>query len=278
MAAFGRTWWGQRFLAALETFTNPGRLARGRTYANTGRILDWGVERGVVRARVRGSANPYYGIIEEPIYDTNIQIAQIDADGWSRVIARIAGQADLIVKLLQQEMPDQIEDVFAEEGLALLPQSQREFKTSCSCPDWENPCKHIAGVYYAVARELDRDPLVLFSMRGLPRASLQSELEATPLGTILASSLIPEPAPIEPATSFHTRPQKIAPPAATSHRAFWAGPRRLPPPVPVSPVRVPALLAKRQGDFPPFWHRDNSFIEAMEEIYERVRTKSPQMK
>ena len=45
-----------------------------------------------------------------------------------------------------------------------------------------------------------------------------------------------------------------------------------------SPVRVPALLVKKQGDYPPFWHKDNSFVEAMEELYERVRTKSPEMK
>lgn len=278
MAEISRTWWGQRFLSALEKFTNPARLARGRSYASNGRVTDWGVERGVVRAHVRGSVNPYYGVYEEPLYNTNIQIAQIDKDGWSRVIARIAGQADLIVKLLQQEMPDQIEEVFAKEGLSLLPKNKAEFRTSCSCPDYENPCKHIAGVYYVVARELDRDPFVLFAMRGLPRKALQAELEASPLGKILASSLLPEPVPIESATSLHTRPQRVAGDMAASHRAFWAGPRRLPPLEPVSPVRVPALVVKRQGDFPPFWHRDNSFIEAMEEIYERVRTKSPQMK
>ncbi len=34
-----RTWWGQRFIAALEQFTDGARLARGRGYANSSRIL-----------------------------------------------------------------------------------------------------------------------------------------------------------------------------------------------------------------------------------------------
>jgi uncharacterized Zn finger protein len=282
MAQYGRTWWGERFLAALEKFTDEARLKRGRSYASNGRIIDYGIERGTVKAQVRGSINPYYGITEEPIYDTRIAITQIDPGRWSSIIARIASRADLLIKLLQQEMPDDIEEVFSAEGLHLLPNSKHDFKTSCSCPDWENPCKHVAGVYYVLARDLDRDPFVLFSMRGLPRAALQAELVKSPLGQALAAAVTPETPAIEPARSRFTRPTKVpaegAPEASRSHRAFWAGAHRLPPAEPVPQVRVPALLVKKQGDYPPFWHRDNSFIDTMEELYERVRSKSPSMK
>ncbi len=37
---------------------------------------------------------------------------------------------------------------------------------------------------------------------------------------------------------------------------------------------VPALIIRREGDAPPFWGRDNSFIEAMSEIYMRVQRKN----
>jgi len=278
MAQFGRTWWGERFLQALEKFTGPARLQRGRAYASNGRVVDHGIERGTVVARVRGSVNPYYGATEEPIYDPRIKLTQIDPGHWASVIARIASRADLLVKLLQGEMPDQIEDVFAAEGLHLLPRDRAELQTSCSCPDWENPCKHIAGVYYVLARDLDRDPFVLFSLRGLSRMALQAELLKSPLGQALASSLTPETVEIEPATSLHTRPTKLPADPSVSHRAFWTGSRRLPPVEPVPQVRVPALVAKKQGDYPAFWHKDGSFIEAMETIYQRVRSKSPQMK
>jgi uncharacterized Zn finger protein len=342
MATFGRTWWGQRFLEALERFTDPGRLSRGRAYANNGRIVEHTLTRGTVHAKVRGSVNAYYGVYEEPVYKTTIKITQIPAERWTRVIQRIASRADLVTRLLQQEMPDQIEEVFDEEGVHLLPHSQSDFVTTCSCPDWDNPCKHIAGVYYLLAKDLDGDPFVLFELRGLSREALHAELVKSPLGEILASALKPDDVPLAPVESFHTRPTKrsaaghapasptapngtkaaagkkasgrkktaagpnapagteaqadtnAAPDAdtpadatmtehtAVSHREFWAGARRLVPSTPATPsssqARVSALLVKKQGDYPPFWHRDNSFIEVMEELYDRVRTKSPQMK
>ena len=124
----------------------------------------------------------------------------------------------------------------------------------------------------------DRDPFVLFSMRGLTRKELQAELLKSPLGRALAASLNPDlPEPV-PAESLHTRPTKRPVDATVGHRAFWAGARRLPPAEPVPQVRVPALVVKKQGDYPPFWKKDGSFIEVMEELYERVRSKSPQMK
>jgi uncharacterized Zn finger protein len=281
MAAFGRTWWGERFLTALERFTNAARLGRGRAYAHNGRIVEHKLEKGTVVAKVRGSVNPYFGVYEEPLYRTTIKITQISAAEWSKVIERIAARADLVTKLLQQEMPDRIEDAFAEAGVQLLPQGRGDFKTDCSCPDWENPCKHIAGVYYILARDLDRDPFVLFELRGLSREALHAELVKSPLGEILAASLQTEDAPLTSAESFHTRPTKVSKQdASVSHRTFWAGARRLQPTKSASSsqVRVPALLVKKQGDYPPFWHKDGSFIEVMEELYDRVRTKSPQMK
>ncbi|MFN0071312.1 MAG: SWIM zinc finger family protein [Chloroflexota bacterium] len=278
MAQFGRTWWGERFIDALERFTDSARLGRGRSYANNGRVVEHAIVDGAVKARVRGSINPYFGVYKEPLYRITIKITQISAADWTKVVRRIASRADLIAKLLQHEMPDPIEDVFAEENLHLLPHSKSDFTTDCSCPDWMNPCKHIAGVYYLLAKDLDRDPFVLFEMRGLSREALHAELVRSPLGQILASALTPDEIPVAPLESYHTRPTKVPATVTASHREFWAGARRLPPALPISQARVPALLVKKQGDYPPFWHKDASFIGQMEELYERVRTKSAQMK
>src|SRR5690349_15856356 len=116
MPTYGRTWWGERFLNALEEFTDAGRLSRGRAYASNGRVTAYEIDDGTVTAKVRGSINPYFGVYKEPLYTTTITITQIPPDAWSRVIARIASRAGLITKLLHQEMPDQIEEVFAAEG------------------------------------------------------------------------------------------------------------------------------------------------------------------
>jgi uncharacterized Zn finger protein len=280
MAQFSRTWWGQRFIAALEQFTDPARLGRGRSYASGGRILDHKLANGTVTARVRGSINPYFGVYKEPIYRTSIKIKAISSADWTKAIRKIASRADLVTKLLMNEMPDTIEDAFSGLGLHLLPHSERDFETDCSCPDWANPCKHIAGVYYLLASELDRDPFLMFELRGLSRDALHAELVRSPLGQILSSALKSDDVPaVEPVESYYTRPDREPDAVIASHKEFWTGAKRLPaPPVAPSQPAVPALLIKKQGDYPPFWHKDVSFISVMEELYDRVRTKNRQMK
>src|SRR5579859_4646077 len=119
MAQFSRTWWGQRFIAALEEFTDPARLGRGRSYASGGRILNYTLANGTVTARVRGSINPYFGVYKEPIYTTSIAITQITPANWTKVIAQVAANARLVTALLMHEMPDAIEDAFAQLDLYL---------------------------------------------------------------------------------------------------------------------------------------------------------------
>ena len=278
MGQFSRTWWGQRFIEALEKFTDPGRLGRGRSYASNGRIINYTIANGKVAAKVCGSINPYFGVYEEPIYKTTITIKAISAADWKKVIHKIARRADLVTRLLMNEMPDTIEDVFSELNLHLLPQSQSDFVTDCSCPDYSNPCKHIAGVYYLLASALDKDPFVMFELRGLSRDDLRAELARSPLGQVLASSLEEGDVAVQPAESYYTHPTKKTA-AVTSHKEFWTGAKRLPAaPAPAKAASVSALLIKKQGDYPPFWSRDASFISTMEELYERVRTKNQQMK
>jgi len=279
MPQFSRTWWGQRFIAALEGFTDAARLGRGRSYANNGRILEYQIAKGKVVAKVRGSVNPYFGVYKEPIYTTSVTVQPISPADWSKVIADLSSKAGYITKLLLNEMPDTVEEAFSDKRLHLLPHGKDDFKTTCSCPDFYNPCKHIAGVCYLLASALDQDPFLMFELRGLSRDQLKTELARSPRGQILASELVSTEAPIEPATSYYTTPRKEPVGTAVGHKEFWTGARRMPAPTePASLPGVPALLIKKQGDNPPFWQKDQSFVAVMEELYERVRTKNSQMK
>ena len=278
MSQFSRTWWGKRFIEALEDFTDSARLGRGRSYARNGKIKEHQINGGKITAKVRGSVNPYFGVYKEPLYKTTIEITAIAPGDWSKVISHLGSKASLISKLLMNEVPDNIEETFAELKLHLLPNSRHDFKTDCSCPDWENPCKHIAGVYYLVASELDQDPFLLFELRGISRTKLQEELARSPLGKALSSALNSEEITPVSVDSYYTQPKKIVPTASSSPREFWLGEKRLPQEIEaVSNVSIPALIVKKGGDFPPFWHKDLSFLEVMEELYQRVRTKNKEL-
>lgn len=276
MSQFSRTWWGQKFIAALEQFSDAGRLSRGRSYAKNGKVTHFAIQDGIVSANVRGSINPYFGVYKEPLYTTTIEFHPISAAKWAAAIALVASRASLISRLLLNEIPDNIEDTFAQLGLHLLPHSKKDFEAHCSCPDWGNPCKHIAGVYYLVAAELDRDPFLLFELRGLSRQDLHKELVKSPLGQALAAELQLAQRPPESVSSYYTRPVRIAADSVDSLRDFWHAAKRLPTPIePLPQTLVPGIPVKKQGDFPAFWQRDNSFIAAVETLYEQVRTKSP---
>ena len=275
MATFSKTWWGKRFIEALEDFTDSARLARGRSYARNGKILEYKIARGQITATVRGSVNPYFGIYKEPLYKTTIEITPISSQDWSKAISYLGSKASLISQLLMNEMPDNIERAFAHLKLHLLPHSRQDFKTDCSCPDWSNPCKHIAGVYYLVASELDQDPFKLFELRGISRSLLQRELAKSPLGKALCSALEGEKIPVESVDSYYTKPQKVPLSAPCSPKEFWLGDKRLPQNVEAaSNASIPALAVKKGGDFPPFWHQDVSFLEVMDQLYQRVRAKN----
>lgn len=275
MAQFSRTWWGKRFIAALEAFTDPARLGRGRSYANGGKIKEYQINQGEITAKVKGSINSYFGVYKEPLYNITIVIKPISASDWSKVIAHIGSKASFVSKLLMNEVPDKIEEAFAELNLNLLPHSRKDFKTSCSCPDYSNPCKHIAGVYYLVASELDVNPFLLFELRGLSREKLASELAKSPLGQVLSSAISQKELPLESAASYYTQLEKVSVSESISLKEFWLGNKRLPQTIEAaSPTHIPAILIKKAGDFPAFWKKESSFIEVMEELYQRVRTKN----
>jgi len=156
----GATWWGQRWLEALERLSRDylSRLGRGRAYARAGRVHDLKVEPGLVTARVTGSD-------EEP-YEVTLRIAMLDSKTWNSVIANMSKQALYTAQLLAGQMPQEIDRVFRACGVSLFPAKQRDIETDCSCPDWANPCKHVAATHYVLGEAFDKDPFLLFELRG----------------------------------------------------------------------------------------------------------------
>jgi uncharacterized Zn finger protein len=166
--AIGETWWSRRFIDVLESFRLGGRLDRGRRYARAGQVLDLQVAAGLVSARVQGSrVRPYRVRLETPV---------LAAPDWERVEQAMAGRAAFAARLLAGEMPHDIEEAFAATGVSLFPASPRNLASSCSCPDWSNPCKHVAAVYYLLAEAFDDDPFLIFAWRGRTRGQLLGRL------------------------------------------------------------------------------------------------------
>ncbi len=156
--AIGETWWSKRWLHTLEAFGMGSRLSRGRAYARQGQVISIDIKPGIVKANVQGS-------MREP-YKIAIHLLPLSDSDWEKVTAVMAAQAVFAAKLLAGEMPTTIEEAFASVQISLFPVSEQDLRTHCNCPDWANPCKHTAAVYYILAEQFDEDPFLLFTLRG----------------------------------------------------------------------------------------------------------------
>jgi uncharacterized Zn finger protein len=272
MSKYAKTWWGQQFLTALEDFTDSGRLARGRSYSTDNRIKQWILQNGKVDAKLRGNINPNFGVYKEPTYKVSVQMTHLSDAQWQKIIQKLSQRASFIARLLLDEIPENIEAVFAEAGVHLLPNDYKDFKVACNCPDYEVPCKHIAGVCYRLAGQLDQDPFLLFEMRGLAPDKLLHELASSPLGKVLSDAKDSASVELMPVDSFYTRPVITELPQEISLKGFWHGQQPLPKTIePSQAAAIPAMLIKKGGDFPAFWQKQSSFIDVMEDFYLRMR-------
>jgi uncharacterized Zn finger protein len=172
--AFGKTWWAGRWIAALEQLVNPARLARGRTYARQGQVVSLDIVAQGVKAVVQGSR-------PEP-YQVSIEFKHLSDAEWERVIDAMSMEALYAARLLSGEMPEQIEEVFAAVGCTLFPAQEGDMRTRCTCPDWANPCKHIAAVHYLLGERFDEDPFLMFLLRGRSQDQIVAALRARRAG------------------------------------------------------------------------------------------------
>lgn len=166
--AMAATWWSQRFVQVLESYGLGARMQRGRRYARQGQALSLDVKAGVVTALVQGSrAHPYRVAIGWP---------PLGPEAWDAVGRAFSARAGLAARLLSGEVPPDLEAVFASVGESLFPRRWSDLRAECSCPDWENPCKHLAAVLYLMADRLDDDPWLLLAWRGRDRDAILARL------------------------------------------------------------------------------------------------------
>jgi uncharacterized Zn finger protein len=238
--AIGEQWWSRRFIAVLESWGMSGRLQRGRNYARRGQVIEFSLTTGKVTAQVQGSRPRPYKV--------TIAVLPLTTAQWRSVESRLAAQALFRARLLAGDMPPEIEQVFADCGTPLFPRSARDLTMSCSCPDWEVPCKHLAAVCYVLAEAFDADPFTVLAWRGKARddllAALHGKVAAGAPGPGAPGGADLSAAPGSPALMVLA--DVTAPPLEKTLAGFWspglsqARLRTLPP----SPATPPDLLLR----------------------------------
>ena len=238
---FGRHWWTERWLDAIEEFGPPRRIARGRSYARKGQVLDLEITKGLIHAQVQGS--------RETPYEVRIPLKVFTNEQESEIVRDLRARPVFVASLLNGEIHPDVEAVFLRYGIPLFPEKEEGNQATCTCPDSANLCKHVAAIYYLISEELERNPFLLFELRGVPPNSILPQESTEELFERL------EDEPLIPA------PDK-----------FWKTPRL--PDIPLPQERItgkqkPAIL-QRLGSFP-FWRGEADFLGTLEKIYRAVR-------
>jgi uncharacterized Zn finger protein len=248
---FGESWWGRRWVEVLESFDIGARLQRGRSYARKGQVLSIDVSKGFIEARVQGS--------RPSPYQVSIKVRPLMPTEWKKLAAELSSQAIFAAKLLAGEMPQDIERAFVQAGLSLFPEKLKEISTACSCPDWSNPCKHVAAVYYLLGEAFDRDPFLIFRMRGMDRDEFL---------TMLGESRSVE--------AEHTEAVKAEPLPARPEE-FW-GAKPLPSDLSgdLGGSKTAAALPRRLGALQ-FWRGETPMIQALTPIYEEAARRAERL-
>jgi len=248
----GSTWWSKRWISLLDSFGWSNRLQRGRNYARRGQVVNFDIEPGIVTAKVQGSTSRPYSV--------TIELNTLSDKDWENVISEMGSQAIFIAKLLNGEMPNDIEQAFSKAKISLFPASRRGIKTRCSCPDVANPCKHIAAVHYILAEEFDRDPFMIFNLRGRTKKRLTNELQKLRGGD---SEIIEG----NPTADLEKPDAHIF--LEESLDNFWSTGKEFRKfSVSITSSNISIAILKRLGE-PPFW-QDKDFWVDMEKVYKHI--------
>ncbi|MBN2534746.1 MAG: DEAD/DEAH box helicase [Spirochaetales bacterium] len=153
---FGNTWWGNRFLHALNDIDFSNRLPRGQRYARNGSVRSIDINENHINARVQGRRPRPYKI--------SINLSPFSPKEREKIENLIKENHYYISQFEIQVLPSELYEELLQIGINIFPSTWKDMNMYCSCPDMAVPCKHLAAVIYIIANEIDKNPFIIFNL------------------------------------------------------------------------------------------------------------------
>ncbi|EEV21053.1 SNF2 family N-terminal domain protein [Treponema vincentii ATCC 35580] len=160
--------WGAWFLRMIESYDGDGRVSRGKSYANTGKVDSLVITGNKVAARVAGRYDPWYYI--------SLTFPRISEPNRKKLEKILTEHPADFIALGSGTMTDRLVALFEAKDIRFIPRRWSLIESDCSCPDSASLCKHIAAVLYILAKEIDHDPRLLFQLAGIDLAELREKI------------------------------------------------------------------------------------------------------
>lgn len=236
-----KTWWAKKWAEAFQA-QPPEPKVRGRQRPRSAKLRNLDPVTGEATVEVSTSS-----VLP---YEVRIAVTPISDEVWAGAVQRLAGRALFAAKLLAGDLPPETDDAFVAAGASLFP-GPKDVKVRCNCPSGSGGCRHGALAQRCIAEAIDRDPFLLFDLRGRPRAQVLTALGVSGPGTSPAPASAPADAPAEAA------PEVVDPAMFRRVRGDLVSMH-----FHIAPPERERLLLTRLGD-PPGWRGPPSFQDAL---------------
>jgi uncharacterized Zn finger protein len=161
------------WIRTLESDADPGRLARGRVYYAAGNVAQIQVDPGTVRGRVSGSRNAPYQVsirvneCSEYEWKAAWEVAQETA--WRAVERAVVSGRQALEVLATDHILRHVDQIWRSLDIPTFAE-RLEFgiRATCSCPDYEELCKHVVALWYEFGERLRNDPALFITLFGGP--------------------------------------------------------------------------------------------------------------
>ena len=105
---YGISPWGKWFIDVLDSYQMGERLNRGRTYANTGKVLSLEFDGGRAVAKVKGNYRPFY----------RVEICFPPLKEAEEVYKMIENDPSLLARIASGELPETFLKKLIDKGIA----------------------------------------------------------------------------------------------------------------------------------------------------------------
>ncbi len=169
--ALAAHFWGKAWMRQLASCEAGGfALAPGRTLLRHGCVLDVRLAPGLIRARVSA----------QRLEEVELRLAPLEEERREELVNLCQGRIDSLVSLMEGRVDEAVLAPLCDPQRGLLPEPA-DWKMSCSCADWAEPCPHAAAAIYAAGILIDADPSLLFMLRSFdPAILLKPKEQAAP--------------------------------------------------------------------------------------------------
>ncbi|MDP6478638.1 MAG: hypothetical protein QGI75_01190 [Phycisphaerales bacterium] len=225
------------WLRLIEATVGEHSMQEGLLAARDGAVRSLSVEAGVISGPVQADAESSLAV--------QITMPVIDEMGWAKLIEAMACEAIWAAKLLEDEVPAGLEDLFQGCGMPLIPE-QAHLETTVEKGGPRDGWR-VAALAWLAAERLYRDPLCMLGVRGMECATLIERLGHHRALRTQGEAVSHPPIVLDPNIA-------TGPPLAECLDTWWRPHGRLPE-VPSEPHVSHALLRRLgsstlEGQFP----------------------------